>query len=335
MIVSGYPTENIHLPSHRLSIRVARRISVIGGIIIALSASIIFFGWLLKIDFLFTFFGNNLFNLPTVIALAGCSLTIFFYNSTKKTLLIFLSFINLGIGLVTVLIYFFHPLSFLAIASAMNLRAGLIFVLLGYSLLISISRMHHRFHYSQLILFIALFLGLFGFLDSLYQLISTGQFISGGENSLVGSMLFFILCQSFLLAKSNRGFLGLFTTDTNSSKLARFSLIYYAILPSTLGILFLIEEKIGFLSSNGRLAFLILTLMLISVIITWINIKVLYPSEVENYLTKEALRINNITLELDTKDLSSKMDEVEKSKKDLADKLNNRDTLFDYIDQFD
>lgn len=335
MIVSNYPTESIHLPSHLPSVKITRRISLIGGFIIILSSFSIFFGWLLKIDFLFFLFGNKLVNLPAIIALLACGITIFIYNSAHRILLLFLCIITLCIGLMTVLSYFFHLFSFFSLFSAINLRAGIIFVLLGYSQLINSSSTRHRFHYSQLILFIALFLGLFGLLESVYLLISTGEFLSFEENSLFGSILLFILTQSFLLAKTNRGFLGLFTTNTNSSQLARFSLIYYAILPPILGIFFLLEEKVGFLNSNGRLAVLILAQMLISVIITWINIKMLYPSDVENYLTKEALRINSMTLELDAKDLSSKINEVEKTKKALADKLNNRETLIEYVDNSD
>lgn len=335
MIVAGYPTEKIHLPSHLFSIRITRAISLIGGLLIACSTFCLFLGWLLKIEVILTLFGSKLCNLPTIVALTGCCIAIFMYNSSHKILFLMISFVNLWIGLFIVLSYFFHLPPFFSLFSTMSLRAGVIFVLLGYSQLIGISPAQHRFHYLQLILFIALFLGLFGFLESVYLLISTGQFISIEENSLAGSILLFTLTQSFLLAKTNRGFLGLFTTDTNSSQLARFSLIYYAILPPMLGILLLVEEKVGFLNSYGRLAFLILSQMLISVIITWINIKLLYPSEVENYLTKEALRINSVTLALDAKELSSKIDEVEKTKKALADKLNNRDSLIDYVDKFD
>src|SRR5258708_22742542 len=130
MLVSDYPTESIHLPTQPLSIRLTRVVSIVGGVFVALSTCAIFLAWLLRIDFLSSFFGRTLINLPIVIALIICSITIFFYSFIKQPFLVILGVIIFCIGFVTVLIYFYNSLSIFSGFSAMNLRAGVIFVLL-------------------------------------------------------------------------------------------------------------------------------------------------------------------------------------------------------------
>ena len=48
---------------------------------------------------------------------------------------------------------------------------------------------------------------------------------------------------------------------------------------------------------------------------------------------KEALRVNNISLELSAKDLSAKLVELEQAKQAVADKLNHQQTLTDLVDK--
>jgi hypothetical protein len=236
------------------------------------------------------------------------------------------------IGGITVIDHYFTGIGILGYLSAVNFKSGVFFLLIGLSFVLNAIKIPHRYHYAQLLVLIALAISLFGFLEIIYQFIAPGTVIIDGQNTFPATLLFFILCQSVILSKPDRGFIGLFTTDSLSSQLARLSLIYFAVLPPLLSILFLLFAKTGLFDPSGRLALLIVLLILMSVVITWINVKLLYPSEVEHYLMKEALRVNNISLELNAKDLSTKLIQLEQAEHVLKSKLNNQQTLTDLVD---
>lgn len=338
-----YTVHNVKLPSNKFAVIMYQAISVIGGIIILCTAVIILLAIFSNISLFADIFGKKIVNMPTVIAFTSCGAVIYFYEKKKlfhkwgidqTSLFIFFGFLVFFIGLLTGIAHVLPKVSLLQYISVVDVKSGFIFSLVGLSLLITFSRMPHKFHYSQLFLLAALAISLLGFLQNMYQFVTIDKFIFNEKHSFLGSWLLLVLAQSFMFARPDRGFIGLFTTDTNSSQLARRSIFYFAMLPPILGFYILAGESIGISDAYGRLALLVVAVIIMAIGITWLNIKLLYNSEVERYVMRETLRENNISLEMHAKDLSTKVGEMEKAKKRIADKLNHQQTLADLIESY-
>jgi hypothetical protein len=321
----SYPAQNIHLPPHPPSLHAVQLVSHLGAGITLLAALLLIYDMLS---------GSKLFpmlsNMPTIIGFMASGLSIFLYRISTKFQ--FLGILCMIIGLTTILNENIFA-GTLAIASAGTLKSGILFLIIGLSILSSILPIPHRYHFMQVIAFTAISISLFSLLESLYRYISLGYLTGDVQYAIWSSLFFFILSQSIFWMKPGRGFVGIFMCDNLSSKLSRMSLIYFTTMPPLFGFFLILSERIHFLDSSGRLALLIVIVIIICIISTWINIRLLYPSAVEHFLMKEALRVNNISLEMNASDLTTKVDELEKAKQEVTRKFNNQQTLTDIMDQ--
>lgn len=333
MSTLDYPIENIHLPIHRKSNAIIETIALTGGIFALCSGLIILIGSLPQPPFLIKIFGGNLVNVPAAIAIVTSSTAIILYKIKKNSLLMLSGILLLVIGCFSILNNMLPHTTIFHLFAAIDVQVGIFFLLFGCSVILTILKIPHRFHVAQAILFPGLLFSAFELIKDFYQFILVEQMpYHTHDTTILGSLVFIFLCQSLILIKPNRGFITLFTTDTSSSLLARLTLIYFIVLPPILGLLVLVGGKLGFLSENERLALLVVSMTTVSVIIAWINVKLLYPAEVQYYLTKEALRVNNISLKLNAEDLSTKVNQLEKTKQEIAGKLDNQHRLIDAVD---
>jgi len=315
MANAAYPTQNIHLPTNHTTLMIALFVSQAGSVFILIATIILFFDWLFGMHT----FGPSLTNLPVIAALIISAVAIFFYKKSNKFQLL---------GLALILIGLFIFLTSLNGQTPNLAKNGIFFFFIGLSLIASILKIPHRYHFMQIITVAILTMNLYSFLAHIYELVS---FKANFNPAFWESIVFFILCQSILFIKPDRGFVGLFTSESRSAQLARMSLLYFTSLPICLGFFFLILGNLQIFDLNGRLALLVVVTILVSIIISWINIKVLYPTEVEHFVMKEALRVNNISLELDAEQLTSQVVRLEDDKQKIADKLNNEQTLSDIV----
>src|SRR5947207_577718 len=143
MFVSDYPTQNIHLPPHRATLRTIRFISLSSLIVIMLIAITLLVDFLLKLHIMTALFDKSLSNLPTVIALLANSSAAYLYTKDNKsqfmgvrllTLLFFLGLISGVIGGFTLLDLALPHLAIVPYFSAVNGKAGLIFLIVGLSI---------------------------------------------------------------------------------------------------------------------------------------------------------------------------------------------------------
>lgn len=328
-----YPIENIHLPIHRRSDAIMQIIALTGGILAFGSGVLILIGALLQLPLLIHIFGKNLVNVPAAMAILVSSAAIVLYK-IKKDLPLFLSGILLFIiGGLWILKTIFPQINMFLIFPTTNVQIGIFFLLFGGSAILSTLKIPHRFHVAQAILFPALLFSAFELINDSYQFILSGKIPHGlHQTTILGSLVFLLLCQSLMLIKPNRGFITLFNTETTSSLLARLTLMYFISVPPVLGLAVLIGGKLGFFTVNEKIAVLVVSMTAVSMMITWINVKLLYPAEVQYYLTKEAFRVNNLTLKLDTEDLSTKVNQLEKTKQEITGKLDHQHKLLDAVD---
>jgi hypothetical protein len=341
MAIAEYPTQNIHLPPHKTAVRTAEITSLTGGALMLAVTLALFVDRIFVLNMMGYFLGETLINYPTIIALLACSFVLFLYKKDNKSRLAglplqlyiaLLGIIVTAIGVFTVLDNV-QDVGLVQYASAVDFKAGIMLLLIGFAVITTTIHLPHRYHYMQAILSITILVSLFSFLASMYHLVS--NFSVAGQTTVWASLLFLLLCTAFMLARPNRGFVGLFTTDTHMSQLSRILLVYFALMPPLFGLLFILMEKLGFFDFYSRLALIVALFIVSSVILTWISVRLLYHSEVEHYLLKEAMRVNNISLELNAYDLSSQVDKLEQAKKAVADKLNQQQTLKDVIEQYD
>lgn len=318
-------TQNIHLPPHYPSVAFAHFISRTGAGIILFIAGIFLCDIFLNLHL----FSETVSNIPTVSGFIACASAVLL--SKKNTKFRLLGLVGIGIGLATIEYFFFMQNLFIPF-SAGTLKVGVWFLLLGLSLLISITKIPHRYHFMQIIALLALSLSLFSFLELIYQYVSFTKTFPIIQNQLVTSFLFFLLAQSTILLKPGRGFMGLFLIDSQSSQLARISLFYFTLMPPLLGFLLIFGEKMNILDTHGRLALMVVGVTIVSIASTWINVRLLFPSEVEHFMMKDSLEKHNLSLELNATNLSTKIMELEEAKQEVTKKLNNQETLQDIME---
>lgn len=332
-----YPTENISLPTDKSAIRNMQLISLTFASLVLCVALLLLLDLVFKLSILSQVIGRELVNFPFIIAIILSSLVIFFLTAKKhpKKILIAIATMEMLLGLSTAFVYFFPEYENLRPLSIGSFELGLWFFSLGLSLLISCANILHRFHYAQTLLFALLSISFFRLLESLYQIILLATYVPDVLHTFFTTLLLFTICLGILLSKPNRGFIGIFTTDSVSGQLARLSLLYFITLPPFVGLLILVLQTLGYLDIFGSFALMAVSFMLMVIIITWVNVKFLHNAEVKHYVMKEGLRINNVTLELNTSDLATKVTDLKKSNNELLDKFKYGQSLKDIMGNLD
>lgn len=309
-----YPIEGIILPPNKNSVRLFHGIAVAGAVISSIIGIYI-----------------ALSNLPLGLAILLGSITVFIEKISKHLpkqwfLSRILSLIA-GLGILFVSIYLFITNSF----NPKNTVAITTF-LVGLALLANTTGFVHRHRFSQSLLVFGLFCNTFQLLDMLYRAMALNNSLFFLTRQFTVTLCLILLGQSLLFAKPARGIMSLFTTDSPSSVLALRFLFYIIFVPPAFGLAILLGEAMGIFHAESRLAIAIGSLMVMSVIATWLNTKLLYRVEQERYIMKEALRVHNINLETSASDLSSKIHTLEEEKQAVTDKIRNQKHLQDIED---
>jgi ABC-type transport system involved in cytochrome bd biosynthesis fused ATPase/permease subunit len=106
-------------------------------------------------------------------------------------------------------------------------------------------------------------------------------------------------------------------------------LIANIIITFILGFITLVGVRIGIYAQYEATAVLIVLLIVLTIIFSWINIRLLYRFELERFVMKEELRVHNIDLKLGNEELADKMTKLQETTKEYADKLSNQEKYKD------
>lgn len=208
---------------------------------------------------------------------------------------------------------------------------GFCLLLIGLALMLARIKTPKRFYAIDALVFIVLIINSIMVLSNAYQLLSIARpqlyFISFGP-----AIIFVLLCISILLRWPGRGFVGMFATDSISSKFSLRLLVVSLGTSFLLGLIIIIGMKNEIYPSYGAVAILVIVFMTLSALIAWINLKLLYKFELERFLMKEELRVHNISINLNNEELISKMTELEGTKNEYAQKLNYQKKVLDIAD---
>lgn len=250
-----------------------------------------------------------------------------------------LSSLTLILGFIPFLFTFFQKLiggSSLTLLTTLygnNISLDISFIFIGVALLLMpIPAGRHYMRLAHILTLLVALLSMFAIISYLYQALSYFSFFPLTAMSLSSALTFTLLCLSLLIANPSRGYAKVFTRNTPSSILALRLLIIILTLPATLGYLVLIGEQLRFYDPQTGLTVFVVSSISLFVIAVWINTSALQRVELENLIIKNELEKRNVTLEVDAQSLATKMMTLEEEKKEVDDKLSNRDKLLDIAD---
>lgn len=233
---------------------------------------------------------------------------------------VFLASITALLGLINI-----FPLTTTGLLTVFHISsyAGFCFFLIGIALIPPFTRIHHRFHITQGLVFVVSGISVFIVLENLYQLFSSSPTQHSTQVPLLAAMAFAFDCFGILLRWSNRGFFGNFTLDSTISRLAlRLFLINLISGPLIAFLILYASQRSGF--NMYQVITIIVTLFAItSSILLWINVKLLYRYELEHLLMSESLRFHNIDLTTEEESLRKRMAQLEQEKQRYLDKLDS------------
>ena len=307
------PSE-VFLPSNIKAIVNLKRISLLSG------TATIFLSILLAL--------NNTIDISIAAACVTGSLLVCFHLLRKpgKSLTIIQMIFGISISFLVALFSFFHFLNF----SFKDLYAITIFCIVVSIFLLSV-KVHHRHHFSHLFAFAAVMLSAYQFFQAVYSIFIGKVALNTSYDSLLIAILLLLFSQTILLCKPDRGFLGMMTTNTTSSKVSLHFLLYFIIIGPIATSLVLIGEIKGLYPNETVIPLLVTILTVTSITMNWLNAKFLYKLELEKYLITEVLRVNNIHLETKSEDLKTQIAFLEREKEEMRDKYDTRNKLRDII----
>jgi hypothetical protein len=319
---SSFPLSKIHLPENKIVVGRLQKLSLLAAISVVIIAAVMLLIssnlWLVIIAFI----------LIAVASLVEIKLNIF--SNTEKlskfqrSFFLLVSVFCSGLVFLIGIIQIFNN----SVAEGNGVGIGLSLILISIAFGLVRIKNTNRFYFINLLVLIVLTINSVAFLGNFYQIFSPAK-LHLTYMSFSFSAIFVLLCISILLRWPDRGFVGIFTTDSISSKFSLRLLFINLTVTFVMGIIILIGMKNESFSTFEVLAVLIILFMVLSSILAWINLKLLYRYELERFIMKEELRVHNITVNLNNEDLTGKMTELEGRNKEIADKLSSRSKLMD------
>ena len=337
MAENNYPVEGIHIPPKVEAVNLFQGISKLGGAILILIGSFVTLAYLINTFGFRINVSSLLLNLPLGAGLVFGNIPLFLQKKALdqnqrhyKILSVALGLATLAIG-ITIIATSGIYLTNNPIFTANNIIA-LSFILCGSSIIVSNSQVPHRYHFSQILVISILVFTTFKLIDTIYRLALFYSPTAQMVEFFCLSAILIIYSQSILFTKPDRGFLGIFTSDSPSGVFAQRLLFYIIFLPSFEGLIIILGNLVKLYDIYTMMSITVVTFMFTYIGIAWINAKSLYRSEQERLVMREALRINNIHLELSKENLSNKVVELQKEKEQVSSKINNMESLKDIVD---
>ncbi len=355
MTYNEYSLSGIHLPENKNLISLLKKLSFIISFFILVISGVIFFGWIVNISLFKSLFFNSQpipFVSVTAFALASTALLleemlgpIAGPNKLSKKIqrLYFWASVFCGatvtlIGVMQMMGYFVsNNVGFDKILNN-NLgekqafaNTGVCIFLFGLSLLISHIKASHRFHAVHFFALNALVISSITILGYMYHLVFAFQYSQIARLPLNTAIIVFFVSIALSLRWPARGFIGMFTTDSVSSKFSLSVLCLKVLLIYFLGIAVMVGSQMGIYNPYEALAIFAVLMTVLSLVMTWFNIKLLYKFELERFIMKEELRIHNIDLQLGNEELSDKMKRLKETNEEYSKKLDSRDKYEDVI----
>ncbi len=210
---------------------------------------------------------------------------------------------------------------------------GISFLLIGIALLLL--QFYYKKYFTriaQLLTLIAAITSMFAIIGYAYKALSFYDTVSLSPMPLTSALTLAVLCLAILSARPNHGLTKILTRNTASSKMALRLILISLTLPAIIGSLTFIGKDIHLFDDQTVLALVVIGNIILFSITIWITTNAFQNVELENLIIKNELQKKNIELEVDASKLASKAMELEEEYKEVEDKLENRDKLFDALE---
>jgi len=332
MAESAYSLTGLHLLENRNLSHTLKHLSLAGGIIVLCISLVVLFGWVFTIALLKSFFfAAPPISLVTDVLFVMTSAAILpqFHKKSTENFKKWYSFTLLACGILVMGATIIRLVLYLSGPLEATSLIDFSFLFVGLALVFSQTKIIHRFHIVQLLMMLVVIISEVVILGFFYQLFSTGTVIHLLVIPINTSILFLFLCHSILLKWPNRGFIGIFTTDTLTTKFSLRILVSEALIIPVIGLMCLVIGQSSFYSPSEIVALVVIIMIVLIGMFSWLNVKLLYKYDMEYFLMKEALRINNITIKMTSEEMVGKMLELEKAKGEYETKLNYQDKFRD------
>lgn len=338
-------------PNERIVSRL-RYASFVGSLVTFLIGLLSILGWQLHITYLQQSFPLTAMMNPLsavgFICLGG-SLFLFLKEKGRKNYTHSFTFFSLLlINIVIASIGFLMMLYFLGISpirvdqllfsnsSSISLHSSTNLLLLGLALvLLQFFEKKYSTRIAQLLTLCTGLICMLSIIGYAYEAFSIYQVTSSPSIPLSSAITASIFALSLLAATSDHGITKIFTRNTPSSTLAFRLIVITLILPALLGYVLLFVQQTYYIGVSVEIALLVIGSIILLSIVLWINTRVLQNIELENLIIKKQLEQNNITLEINAKDLANKALSLEEENKVALDKLYTKNALQDISDNMD
>lgn len=337
---------NVHFPQRTSFIKKLRYVSFIITDGIIFCSLLIFLVWIFNIPIIEIFlfqeltllpFSSVLFIIASIPLLFGAKRHLL--NSSDDTekevypiwhtwVPIFFAATTAIVGFINMTLLSNGALAFLQI----SFFEGVCFFLLGLALIPPFTRLPHRFHITQFLIFLVSGLNIFIILEHTYQLLSPNPMQHMITVPLASAL--FLACFSFgiLIRWSNRGFLGNFTLNSTGSLFALRLFLINLIAAPVVGFAILASLQNTAFNIYQILSVVVVCFTFISCLLLWMNVKLLYSYELEHLLMRESLRTHNIDLTTEKEELRKNMLQLEQEKQQYLNKLDTQNTWRDMVD---
>jgi hypothetical protein len=335
----------IHFPQRTTLIKQLRFASFLINDVILVASVLLLTIWLLDIPVLSTFLFEKLAFSPFIAVLFILSSLPLLFGAkrhlsgtedvTSEVHHWWSTLIPISLATVVAVLGFINILQLNDIAllsfSRVSPLVGFYFFLIGLSLIPPFTRILHRFHYTQLLIFIVSGVSVFSVLEKTYQLFSPYPVHSVIPVPLATELSVIFFCSGILLRWSNRGFFGNFTLNSTGSMFA-FRLLLVSLFAGPIMAFVVLIVMQGVLNIYQVLALTVTSFTFLSCMLLWMNVKLLYRYELEHLLMRESLRIHNIDLATEKEELQKRMTQIEQEKKSYVDKLNTQNKWREVLD---
>lgn len=324
----------------------------IGSLITAIIGLLCLVGWQFSIPFLKNFLPFTAFMNPVSAVgfiCSGCSLFILLQQNLQNGIMkSVMHYLALTLSSITVLIGLLMIMSFLGIihsnldqvlyngklaGNRISPNSSINHFLIGVALLcLQFHATKYFTRLSQILTLLVAIISMFAVFGYIYNALTLYKVTYLAPMPLSSAIAFSILCISLLLAKSDHGITKILTRNTSSSTLALRLIIITLIFPAALAYILLLGEQMNLFDTQTEMALLVVWNIIFLSSIIWVNTRTIQHIELENLLIKNELEDNNIKLAINAKELAAKTLSLEEKNREITDKLDVRDKLYEITD---
>ena len=323
----SYSLKGIHLPEDLDLILRIKGLARVISLVVAMFSVLVVAGWMTGIRYLkIMFVGPSVMPIEVAVSLLLIAIPLMFRltNKTPKGLQVIYKSVTIVFGIVVGVGNLLH-------FSILNVSLSL----LGWALVLTRTKIPFRFKLMQLVAFGIVMLGLCAVMVNVYRYLASGLGTGIFDVPMNVGVLFALLGEALLLRWPNRGFMGLFNTESLTSVVAFRTLVLNMILTPVVGGIGLAVARRMSLAVFETVAAVVTIQMVVFAMLMWFGVKRLYEWELERLIAKEEARVRDLGLSLSNEDMKVKVAGLEETKERYLKNLRQMNGVWNLEEYFE